>query len=160
MRRPRTSQKRRRKVTCSTPDASDFGRKFRDTFDTLSVRESPRARHRAKPPHDFFDIRARAERADAEVALAAAAEACAWRRHDARFTQKTLEERPTVARAGHLAPDVWRAFAAPRFPPELDAAITKDTRVLNVEINERCDFALAVRGVEGLGNIKIKQDSE
>ena len=33
----------------------------------------------------------------------------------------------------------------------MHATITQDARVLHVEINERCDFALAVRGVEGFG---------
>jgi len=135
----------------SAMDRRSANASARDACIALRSNRSHRARHGAEPSHHFFDVRARVERADAEVAFAAATEAGARRGHHARLAQEPLEERPAVASIGHLAPDVRRVVATPGLPAKLSATLEEDARVSHVEVDERGDLALTFGGVERLG---------
>ena len=64
------------------------------------------------PPHCFVDVFAGIERADAEVALAAEAEAAAGGDDDVGFFEHEVEGVPAGDAAGRFDPDVRRVHAA------------------------------------------------
>ena len=87
------------------------------------------------PLDDFFDVLAAVERADAEVAFAAGAEAAAGRDHDVRFVEHAVEPLPACQAFWACDPDKRCVDAAMNIQTDRHAALDQNPSAGHVVID-------------------------
>src|SRR3569623_1660121 len=91
------------------------------------------AEHAPDAADRFLDVRARVERAEAEVALACRTEAGAWRLVHLRLVEQLVEEVPRRRAVRRAQPHVGRVHTAEDREARGGEALADQPRVLHVE---------------------------
>ena len=98
--------------------------------------------------HGAQRILAVAESREAEVALAAGTEACAWRADDIDFCEQLVEEVPRRHIIRGLEPDVRSIDAAIGFDAGRLKSFADDAGIFHVVADELFDLLLALRRID------------